>query len=65
MSKKFVPVVCKRKVHRLFQEDLKKIYYMNKVARPCIPKFEEKDLCNESPMRKGSMCLESDNDTCF
>lgn len=41
MAKKFVPVLCKKNVHRLFQEDIKKIYYMNKVSRPSIPKFEE------------------------
>lgn len=39
MAKKFVPIMCKKRVHHMFQEDIKKIFYMNKVSRPCVPKF--------------------------
>jgi len=57
MAKKFVPVMCKKQVHRLFQDDIKKIYYMSKVERPILPKFEEKVLDDEVLTRKSSICL--------
>ncbi len=47
MTKKFVPVQCKKKVYRVFQEDIKKIYYMNRAVRPSVPKFQENNEVDE------------------
>lgn len=65
MTKKFVPVICKKKTHRLYQEDIKKIYYMNKVQRPSLPKFESNESNDERLRMTESVCLESDNETCI
>jgi hypothetical protein len=40
MAKKFVPVHCQKKVYRLYQEDIKKIFYMGRISLPKIPEFK-------------------------
>ncbi len=57
MTKKFVPILCKKKVLRLFQPDIKKIYYMTQVSHPSIPKFEEKVYNDDFLIRKNSISL--------
>ena len=40
MTKKFVPVLCRKRTFRVFEKDVNKIYYLGIVSRPAVPKFE-------------------------
>lgn len=52
MGKKFVPVLNKSRVYKVFCDDIRKIYYLSKKARPVVPKYEESEETYEtlSPM---------------
>lgn len=39
MIKKYVPVKCRERIYKLFQDDLKRINYMGKAVLPPLPKF--------------------------
>ncbi len=39
MTKKFIPIKSQKKTLRLFENDIKSIYYMRKIILPPIPKF--------------------------
>jgi hypothetical protein len=41
MAKQFVEIKCYKKSYRVFQEDLKKVFYMAKTKKPSIPSFSE------------------------
>lgn len=56
MTKKFVPVQCRKRIHRVFQQDIKKIYYMGSVSRPSIPRFFENDYFDVVLKRSDSSC---------
>lgn len=40
MGKKFIPVICKNRLHKLFCDDIKKVYYISKKKSPPVPTFE-------------------------
>lgn len=39
MAKKFISVQNKKTIHKLFEKDIWKIYYIQKKNTPTIPKF--------------------------
>ena len=41
MGKKFIPILCNKRVHRVFCDDIKKLFYLAKRKTPKIPQFIE------------------------
>lgn len=65
MAKKFVPVLCRKRTYRVFEKDIKKIYYMSSVSRPEIPKFETNVNIECKIHRKITSSYETDEEPFF
>lgn len=46
MKMVFVPIVCNRKVYKVFELDLKKVFFMKRRKTPQIPKHTETSAKN-------------------